>query len=318
MDDPGPIVDVVVWHDGSTWRAALDTSDMYQDYSPTAAAAGSDPAPGGGSSSSNSRGKIEIQGKPKQQGLLADFVPLADFKVEREYRMFSKQDGCAYAVKVYDNGNTLSIVVDAGAHGTHVAGIVAAHFPEDPAANGMAPGAQIISCKIGDSRLGSMETGTGLVRALIATMDAGVDIINMSYGEPAARPDVGRAIEVAAEAVNKAGVIFVASAGNAGPALSTVGAPGGTSSALLGIGAYVSPDLAEAAHSLREKLDHGQQYTWSSRGPTAVSYQHRLLAYIACWLSALCLVWLLKLLVATGKIWSLGNSAIGAAEDQHQ
>lgn len=77
-------------------------------------------------------------------------------------------------------------------------------------------GAQIISCKIGDSRLGSMETGTGLVRALIAAMDAGVDIINMSYGEPAARPDVGRAIEVAAEAVHKAGIIFVASAGNAG------------------------------------------------------------------------------------------------------
>jgi tripeptidyl-peptidase-2 len=44
-------------------------------------------------------------------------------------------------------------------------------------------GTQIISCKIGDSRLGSMETGTGLVRALAAVMEAGADIINMSYGE---------------------------------------------------------------------------------------------------------------------------------------
>ncbi|WIA14765.1 hypothetical protein OEZ85_003250 [Tetradesmus obliquus] len=258
-DDAGPVVDCVVWHDGSTWRVALDTSDMYPDYSSSSSSSDEKDA---------EQQQQQQQGCAKKQGLLADFTPLADFKQERQYGKFSGQDGCAYAVKVYDEGNTLCIVVDAGAHGTHVAGIVAAHFPDDPAANGMAPGAQIISCKIGDSRLGSMETGTGLVRALAAVMEAGADIINMSYGEPASRADVGRAIDIAAETVHKAGVIFVASAGNAGPALSTVGAPGGTSSALLGIGAYVSPDLAAAGHSLRQELQHGQQYTWSSRGPT--------------------------------------------------
>ena len=59
----------------------------------------------------------------------------------------------------------------------------------------------------------------------------------------------------AQQVVYKHGVVFVSSAGNAGPALSTVGAPGGTSSAILSIGAYVSPALAAAGHSVRAALD---------------------------------------------------------------
>ena len=82
------------------------------------------------------------------------------------------------------DGKLLTIVVDSGSHGTHVAGIVAAHFEDEPQMSGVAPGAQILACKIGDGRLGSAETGTGLVRALIACQKAGCDLINLSFGEP--------------------------------------------------------------------------------------------------------------------------------------
>eukprot|EP00798_Chlamydomonas_sp_ICE-L_P009787 gene9786-7671_t len=293
-ENHGPMLDCVVWHDGENWRVAIDTTDVY------VALEGSNYAEG-------------------CTGLLADFEPLTDYRIEHKYGTFSALDACNFGINVYDAGATLSIVVDCGAHGTHVAGITAAHFPEDPGMNGVAPGAQIISCKIGDTRLGSMETGTGLTRALIAvlqhkgdlinmsygepttttcmcaqiisckigdtrlgSMETGTgltraliavlqhkcDLINMSYGEPTTTPNQGRFIELATELVHKHGVIFVSSAGNAGPALSTVGAPGGTSSAIYSIGAYVSPAFAAAGHSIRETPTAGTQYTWSSRGPT--------------------------------------------------
>ncbi|XLS93220.1 hypothetical protein HN51_069228 [Arachis hypogaea] len=69
-------------------------------------------------------------------------------------------------------------------------------------------------------------------------------------------------------AVNKHRLIFVSSAGNSGPALSTIGAPGGTSSRIISVGAYVSPAMAVGAHSVVESPYEEIEYTWSSRGST--------------------------------------------------
>ncbi len=227
--DPGPIYDCVVFHDGEHHRAVIDTDE---------------------------------------DGDLAEEDVLTNFRVERKYDTFADPINMNFGVNIYDEGKLLSIVCDTGAHGTHVAGIVSAYYPENPEWNGVAPGAQIVSVKIGDTRLDGMENGPGLVRGLKAVLDNKCDLINMSYGEPSQTPNVGRIAELYAEVVTDHDVIFVSSAGNAGPALTTVGAPGGTTSVILGVGAYISPEMMKSEYSLRDDLP-GLPYTWTSRGPTA-------------------------------------------------
>ncbi|MFI4874052.1 MAG: S8 family serine peptidase, partial [Blastopirellula sp. JB062] len=226
--DPGPIYDCVVFYDGKRWQAAVDADE---------------------------------------DGDLNDEKLLTNYRVQRQYATFDEEGLLNYAVNIYDDGELLSIVTDCGTHGTHVAGIIAAHHPDHPEQNGIAPGAQIVSVKIGDTRVGSNSLGTGETRGIIAAIENKCDLINMSYGGATPIPNVGPLTELHNEIVNKHGIIFVSSAGNDGPALSTVIAPGGTTSSIIGVGAYVSPELAEVSYSLRDKLEE-LPYTWSSRGPT--------------------------------------------------
>ena len=90
-------------------------------------------------------------------------------------------------------------------------------------------GAQIVSCKIGDNRMslpGVLETGTGMTRASVCALQNSVDLINHSFGEMSAFANDGRFIETINDLVHKHGIIYVASAGNEGPSLTTMGAPG--------------------------------------------------------------------------------------------
>jgi tripeptidyl-peptidase II len=188
------------------------------------------------------------------------------------YDMIKVDDYLSISVNVHDDGNTLEIVGMCSSHGTHVASIASGYHPENEELNGVSPASKIVSLTIGDGRLGSMETGTGLVRAIIKVMelcDAGlkIDVINMSYGEHAAWSNSGRVGELMAELVNRYGVVWVASAGNHGPALSTIGTPPDISTdACVAVGAYFSPEMMEAEYVLREKLP-GNLYTWTSRDP---------------------------------------------------
>lgn len=231
-NDPGMILDCIVFHDGIDDRAVI--------------------------------GIVEADGH--------DWTfkkPLAAFHKERQYSTISTVDQYNYGVNFYDDTTVLSIVGDCTPHGTHVAAIAAAAQGER---SGVAKGAQIVSIKIGDSRMGSMETGSSIARGIMTAIRLGCDVINLSYGEGSQVPNAGRIVRMAEELVWRHNIIFVSAVGNNGPALSTLNAPGGISSCIIGVAAYVSPTMMKADYSLESNTDTndelvGTTYTWSSVGP---------------------------------------------------
>jgi tripeptidyl-peptidase-2 len=232
-EDPGVLLDCVVFWNGEQYAALIDSSET---------------------------------GDLQQQT-----TPLYAYRYQQQYATISIVDQYNYTVQFYEHGTILSIVGDITPHGTHVAGIAAGALGNR---SGVAPGANLISLKIGDSRMSGMESGSAIIRGIMEAVRLGCDVINLSYGEGCQLPNSGRVIQCAQEMVWRHNIVFVSAVGNNGPALSTVNAPGGLSSCIMGVAAYVSPDMMKANYSLQsnnitEDDLVGTTYTWSSVGPAA-------------------------------------------------
>ena len=249
-EDPGPVLEAAAFHDGEHWRVLVGGAE------------GEAQAPGEGVPAAQQGAVVDLRRAPA----------LTDFRTERQWACFGEMDLLTYTVNVLNDGELLSLVTLSGTHGTHVAGIIAARH-EDPATDGVAPGAEIVSLKIGDARLGGMEQGQALLRAAQAILDTRCDVANMSFGEDGAFgvEDKGAFARVLRDLViRERGVCFVSSAGNNGPALTTVGQPGGTTSGVLSVGAYVTAGaMQKAEYALVEQGVGSSVTTWCSRGPTA-------------------------------------------------
>ena len=121
----------------------------------------------------------------------------------------------------YDNDNDPSpstLPLNDGAHGTHVAGIVAAERNETGTA-GIAPESNILPVKVLNP-LGSVQD---LIAGINYAVAMGVKIINMSLA--ALRSVIGweleQLLQAAIDAAYQAGVVLVAAAGNVGEQLCT-------------------------------------------------------------------------------------------------
>lgn len=92
-------------------------------------------------------------------------------------------------------------------HGTAVASLIAG---KDPMVRGVAPAVDLISVRVLDDR--GTSDSFAIAAGILAAMDAGAEILNLSLGEQSDSPLVGEAIRMA---IGR-GVVIVASSGNEG------------------------------------------------------------------------------------------------------
>ncbi len=138
-----------------------------------------------------------------------------------------------------------------GAHGTHVAGIAAGRGIAGQAGwNGIAPGATILSLKIGHNGLAGGATTSGSIRdAMMFAAEWGRAhgmpvVINLSYGigsEIDGQSDIDAFCE--GFAIDNPHVVVVTSAGNQGPGMSTIDTPA-ASSGVISVAALLTPASA--------------------------------------------------------------------------
>ena len=227
-DDPGPYYDCVVWNDGDDWRVIVDTDE---------------------------------------DGDLRDEQQLRAFRTAGEYASFPDYVAMNFGVAVYQDGNLLSIVTTSGSHGTHVASIASANYPEQPDLNGIAPGAKILSIRIGDTRINGSSVYTGENRATAIAAQYKVDVMNASWGGQSIYQNASTwGCELYNTLVEKYNVTAFVSAGNDGPALSSMGTPGGEASSVIGVGAYVSPEMGKLLYSAVDETPE-TMFMFSARGP---------------------------------------------------
>uniref|UniRef100_A0A914Z7P9 Peptidase S8/S53 domain-containing protein n=1 Tax=Panagrolaimus superbus TaxID=310955 RepID=A0A914Z7P9_9BILA len=94
---------------------------------------------------------------------------LTNYRDEYEFAYATNEN--VFWISIKNDGNLLEIGSTYGIHGTAVAYIAAAHFPNEPQRSGLAPGAQIFTIIVG---------AKCLKKALLKCIDMKVDIVNLS------------------------------------------------------------------------------------------------------------------------------------------
>ncbi|MEU0274059.1 S8 family serine peptidase [Streptomyces sp. NPDC006307] len=164
-----------------------------------------------------------------------------------------------------DKADFVNIGVVNSDHGSHVAGITAAHGLFGGKMNGAAPGAKLVSSRACTWSGGC--TNTALTEGMAdLVVNRGVDIVNMSIGGlPALNSGDNARAALYGRLIDTYGVQLVISAGNSGPGLNTIGDPG-LADKVVSVGAAISKETWAANYASVVEKKYAM-FPFSSRGP---------------------------------------------------
>lgn len=189
---------------------------------------------------------------------------LDSFKESGDFVHFGLGYQLNAAVKIKEGG--IELYFDAGGHGTHVAGIIGAYYEPQHPLNGLAPGVQFLSIRIGNPLLHNATSHLSLLKAVDYAIRQGAQIINCSFGGPSFENNGAEVSSLALqEILEKFPVLMCISAGNEGPAFGTVGSPATTRNAFA-VGALLPSKTQNSNYGVVDVVPT-TLFDFSSRGP---------------------------------------------------
>jgi hypothetical protein len=207
-----------------------------------------------------------------QNKSFADEMAMQDYKTDYDVNYFGVDNPATdvaermpFVVQTDGKNKVVNIGIVSGAHGSHVAGIVAANAMFGGAMSGAAPGAKLVSVRVCLFISGC--TASALLEGMIyAAKQANVDVINMSIGGLPSLNDGNNArAELYNRLIEQSNVQMFISAGNSGPGMNTVGDPS-VASLVLSVGSSVSQETWRKNYGSDSAFVDNLHY-FSSRGP---------------------------------------------------
>lgn len=208
---------------------------------------------------------------------LAEERPLKNYKLRYDSFTFPRAkkekqtEPLTIALNIFPKKRTVVFHYDDGGHGTHVAGIATGYrIQNQDGFNGVAPGANVISLKLGNNVLAGGATTTGSKKqafeyAARYAREHNVTVVcNLSFGIGSIREgasDIDKFLDKLLR--ENPGLIVCTSAGNEGPGLSCVGTPAAAPSAIT-VAALLAVDTAKDVRA--EDIPAPQLTQFSSRG----------------------------------------------------